>query len=152
MVFDTDGHHAQIMKGVLDMCLLATIVEAPNYGYGMVQNLNQRGWVITHERSIYPVLKRLEKNDFIESELVASSSGPARKYYSATDDGREILRFWEADWRNVRDGVDAVLDGPGKPKKIQAKKAIKQPAKKSAKKSASSSSKKSTTKGKGGKQ
>ena len=109
MVLSTDGHHAQIMKGVLDMCLLATIVDAPNYGYGMVQNLNERGWVIAHERSIYPVLKRLQNNGYIESELVASSSGPARKYYSATDQGEEVLRFWEADWRNVRDGVDAVL-------------------------------------------
>lgn len=147
MVFDSDGHHTQIMKGVLDMCLLATITEAPNYGYGMVQSLNDRGWVIAHERSIYPVLKRLQKNGYIESELVASTSGPARKYYSATGDGEEILRFWEADWRNVRDGVDAVLDNPEKkPKKKPKKKAAsKKPAAKK------SNSKKPTTKDKGGK-
>ncbi len=145
MVYSTDGHHAQIMKGVLDMCLLATIAEAPNYGYGMVQNLNERGWVIAHERSIYPVLKRLEKNDFIESELVASTSGPARKYYTATDDGREILRFWEADWRNVRDGVDAVLDGTQPTETESAKPRRKKPAKKKP-------AKKSTMKGKGEKQ
>ncbi len=137
MVLGKDGHHAQIMKGVLDMCLLATIVESPNYGYGMVQTLNERGWVIAHENSIYPVLKRLQKAGFIESELVASTSGPARKYYSATPDGEEILSFWSADWRNVRDGVDAVLDGnvAKKGTKKTAKKAVsKKPSKKATKK------------------
>lgn len=152
MVFDSDGHHAQIMKGVLDMCLLATITEAPNYGYGMVQSLNERGWVIAHERSIYPVLKRLQNNGYIESELVASTSGPARKYYSSTKDGEEILRFWEADWRNVRDGVDAVLTSSTKiePAKKPKKRTTKKPTgKKPATKK--SNSKKPTTKEKGGK-
>lgn len=114
MVLSDDRHHTQIMKGVLDMCLLSTIVEEPAYGYGMVQKLNGRGWVIAQEGSIYPVLKRLEKAGFITSELVASPSGPARKYYSATTTGVEILELWAADWRSVRDGVDAVLDGPGR--------------------------------------
>jgi PadR family transcriptional regulator PadR len=114
MVLSDGRHHTQIMKGVLDMCLLATIVEDPAYGYGMVQKLNGRGWVIAQEGSIYPVLKRLEKAGFITSELVASSSGPARKYYSATAAGVELLELWAADWRSVRDGVDAVLSGVGK--------------------------------------
>ncbi len=105
-----EGHHTQIVKGLLDMCLLSVIVEEPSYGYGMVQRLNDYGWVITNENSFYPVLKRLQKQGLIESELVASSSGPARKYYSATPAGKETLDLWVTDWRSVRDGVDAVLD------------------------------------------
>ena len=128
MVPDSNGHHAQIMKGVLDMCLLATIAEKPNYGYGMVQQLNDRGWVIAHENSIYPVLKRLTKGGYIESELVPSTSGPARKYYSATSDGEEVLAIWTADWRNVRDGVDAVLQNSRNGTKARASK--KSPTKK----------------------
>lgn len=105
-----EGHHTQIVKGLLDMCLLSVIVEEPSYGYGMVQRLNDYGWVITNENSFYPVLKRLQKQGLIESELVASSSGPARKYYSATPAGKDMLELWITDWRSVRDGVDAVLD------------------------------------------
>ncbi len=106
-----EGHHTQIVKGLLDMCLLSIIVKEPSYGYGMVQRLNEYGWVIANENSFYPVLKRLQKQGLIESELVPSSSGPARKYYSATAEGKEMLELWASDWHSVRDGVDAVLEG-----------------------------------------
>ena len=127
MVPVVNGHHAQIMKGVLEMCLLAIIVEETSYGYGMVQRLNESGWVIANEGSIYPVLKRLKTQGFIDSELVDSSSGPARKYYSSTDQGREMLQYWMADWHSVRDGVDAVLSASTN----SAKKTAKNKAKKS---------------------
>lgn len=109
MVPPIDRHHAQIMKGLLDLCLLATIAEEPNYGYGMVHKLNERGWVLANEGSIYPVLKRLLKQGCISSELEPSPSGPARKVYSITEEGREVLLTWATDWRHVRDGVDAAL-------------------------------------------
>lgn len=125
-----EGHHTQIVKGLLDMCLLSVIVEEPSYGYGMVQRLNDYGWVITNENSFYPVLKRLQKQGLIESELVPSTSGPARKYYSATTAGNEMLDLWVTDWRSVRDGVDAVLDGR-KPEKKKSKKSNKAKGKKS---------------------
>lgn len=125
-----EGHHTQIVKGLLDMCLLSVIVEEPSYGYGMVQRLNDYGWVITNENSFYPVLKRLQKQGLIESELVPSTSGPARKYYSATAAGKEMLDLWVTDWRSVRDGVDAVLD-QHKPPVKKSKKTDKGKGKKS---------------------
>lgn len=112
------------------MCLLAIITEEASYGYGMVQRLNQSGWVIANEGSIYPVLKRLKKQGFIDSELVDSNSGPARKYYSTTDEGREMLEFWIADWQSVRDGVDAVLNAADSATARAPKKARKNKTKK----------------------
>jgi len=103
-------HHAQIMKGALDMCLLATISRQPNYGYGLVKLLDEQGLPVTNESTIYPVLKRLSKRGLIESYLEPSNAGPARKYYRTTTDGTHTLNEWVADWQTVRDGVDAVLN------------------------------------------
>lgn len=109
MVSSVELHHSQILKGVLDMCVLASIVEEPNYGYALVQTLNERGVALPNEGSIYLVLKRLKKHGRIIDELVASDSGPARKVYSSTESGRDVLAAWTADWHAVRDGVEAVL-------------------------------------------
>jgi PadR family transcriptional regulator PadR len=111
MVSRVEIHHSQILKGVLDICVLASIVEEPSYGYALVQKLNERGLAVPNEGSIYLVLKRLKKDGRIEATLVPSDSGPARKVYEATDLGRDVLAAWVADWRAVSAGVDAVLGG-----------------------------------------
>ena len=109
MVSSVELHHSQILKGVLDMCVLASIVEEPTYGYALVQKLNHKGLAVPSEGSIYLVLKRLKENGRITDELVASDSGPARKVYHATEAGKDVLMAWTADWQAVREGVEAVL-------------------------------------------
>jgi PadR family transcriptional regulator PadR len=111
MVSSVEGHHSQTLKGVLDMCVLASIVDEPDYGYALVQKLNERGLAVLNEGTIYLVLKRLKAHGRIDDELVASDSGPARKVYHATPAGRDVLAAWITDWEAVRNGVDAVLDG-----------------------------------------
>lgn len=96
------------------MCVLASIVEEPNYGYALVQKLNERGLALPNEGSIYLVLKRLKKNGRIIDELVSSDTGPARKVYHATEVGRDVLEAWTADWLAVRDGVESVLGDIGR--------------------------------------
>ncbi len=111
MVSRVERHHSQILKGVLDMCVLASIVEEPTYGYALVQKLDARGLAVPSEGTIYLVLKRLTERGRIEPRLVESDSGPTRKVYYATDLGRDVLYAWEADWQAVRTGVEAVLAG-----------------------------------------
>jgi PadR family transcriptional regulator PadR len=98
-----------MLKGVLDICLLASIVEEPAYGYALFQKLEAKGLAVPNESSVYLVLKRLEQRGRIVGELVASDSGPARKVYRATDAGKDVLMAWTADWQAVRSGVDAIL-------------------------------------------
>ena len=109
MVSSVELHHSQILKGVLDMCVLASIVEEPSYGYALVQKLNDRGLALPNEGSIYLVLKRLKSDGRIEDELVASDSGPARKVYHATETGKDVLTAWAADWQAVSAAVETVL-------------------------------------------
>jgi PadR family transcriptional regulator PadR len=102
---------SQLLKGVLDMCLLAVIAEEPSYGYEMVRKLAERGLDLVGEGTIYPVLSRLQRGGLIEGYLVESPGGPARKYYQVTKVGTRTLREWERDWQRLVRGVGQVLKG-----------------------------------------
>lgn len=102
---------SQLLHGVLDICLLAVIEEEPSYGYEMVKKLRDRGLDLASEGSIYPLLSRLQKQGMVQSYLVQSTGGPARKYYRMSDEGRDHLGELREDWVAFRDSVDEVLDG-----------------------------------------
>ncbi|HSF84518.1 MAG TPA: PadR family transcriptional regulator [Acidimicrobiia bacterium] len=104
-------HSSQLLKGVLDMCLLAIIAEEPSYGYEMVDKLRDRGLELVSEGSIYPLLSRLQKKGFIEGYFVESTGGPPRKYYRIVPAGSTRLDEWSSEWHRVSAGVDAVLNG-----------------------------------------
>ena len=96
------------------MCLMSIIDEEASYGYEMVSKLRDRGLNLGSEGSIYPLLSRLQKQGMIESYLVQSNEGPARKYYRMSKPGRAALDQWRLDWSAFRDSVDEVLNGGGR--------------------------------------
>ena len=100
-----------MLKGVLDMCLLAVIAEEPSYGYEMARKLSKRGLELISDGTIYPALSRLQRGALIESYLEPSSEGPARKYYRITAGGVTRLSEWTEEWRSMSRSVEAVLDG-----------------------------------------
>lgn len=104
-----DHRHSQLLRGVLDLCLLALMAEGPTYGYEMTKRLHARGLSIVAEGSIYPLLGRLGREGLVETYRVASDGGPPRKYYRASRAGRAALAAGAAEWRAARDAVDAVL-------------------------------------------
>ncbi|HEY4606535.1 MAG TPA: PadR family transcriptional regulator [Acidimicrobiia bacterium] len=101
----------QLLHGVLDMCLMSIINEEPSYGYEMVSKLRERGLNLASEGSIYPLLSRLQKQGMIESYLVQSSEGPARKYYRMSALGGDTLQQWRQDWAEFVGSVADVLNG-----------------------------------------
>lgn len=105
----TSTRKSQLLRGVLDLCLLATISDDPTYGYEMTKRLAERGLSIVAEGSIYPALGRLERERLIESFLQNGGAGPARKYYRVTPAGRAALEDWSEEWRGLRTAVDSVL-------------------------------------------
>jgi PadR family transcriptional regulator PadR len=104
-----ENRHTQLLKGVLDMCLLALIAEQPCYGYEMVQKMAQRGLRLVSEGSIYPLLSRLQQSHYIESSIVVSSEGPKRKYYRIRPEGLAQLSSWQKDWHAFSAAVDCIL-------------------------------------------
>lgn len=108
----TATHDPQLLKGVLTLLLLRLLAERESYGYEVVQRLRDVGLTAITEGTVYPALSRLEREGRISGRLVASSSGPARKYYQPTPAGREALELGTASWRSLAELVDAVLTSP----------------------------------------
>jgi PadR family transcriptional regulator, regulatory protein PadR len=104
-----EGRRSQLLRGVLDLCLLAVMDEGPTYGYEMTKRLRARGLSIVGEGSIYPLLARLEREGLVETHRAASNGGPPRKYYRPSHEGRQALAAGVSEWRATRDALDAVL-------------------------------------------
>jgi PadR family transcriptional regulator PadR len=105
-------HSSQLLKGVLDMCLLSLIAEEPSYGYEMAAKLKDRGLKLVGDGSIYPTLSRLQKAGLVEGYFVeVDGSGPPRKYYRIVADGEHRLRAWAEEWKELSAGVTAILTG-----------------------------------------
>jgi PadR family transcriptional regulator PadR len=106
-----DTRSTQLLKGTLDMCLLATIAQRSCYGYEMVQQLAQQGLDLVSEGSIYPLLSRLQQHGYIEGYLVASHDGPNRKYYRLLPAGAKQLEQWQVEWEAFAQAVEHILKG-----------------------------------------
>ena len=102
---------SQLLRGVLDLCLLAVIAERPAYGYEMRARLAERGLAPVGAGSIYPVLGRLEREGLVETFEQASNGGPPRKYYRPSAAGRRALAEWRGEWQATRSAVDAIIGG-----------------------------------------
>ena len=105
-----DGRRSQLLRGVLDLCLLAVMGEGPAYGYEMTKRLRARGLSIVGEGSIYPLLGRLERDGLVETRREASNGGPPRKYYSLSPDGERSLEAGVEEWMAARVAIDGALD------------------------------------------
>lgn len=102
---------SQLLKGILDGCILAVIEKAPVYGYELSKKLQETGLDDVSEGTIYPVLLRLQKNGFIRGEMRPSDSGPNRKYYFLTDEGKEALETIIEEWQQLSSPVNELLMG-----------------------------------------
>ena len=104
-----ERRRSQLLRGVLDLCLLAVVAQEPAYGYEMTKRLRDRGLSIVGEGSIYPLLGRLERDGLVETHRAASNGGPPRKYYRTSRAGHQALAAGLAEWRAARDAIDAVV-------------------------------------------
>ena len=101
----------QMRKGVLDLCILQALAAAEWYGYALVKALVAVPGVGVAEGSIYPLLSRLKRQGLVTTRLEESSEGPARKYYSATAEGRALAKEMELYFADMLRGVGGLQSG-----------------------------------------
>lgn len=99
---------SQVRRGILEYCVLLLISKRPSYGYELVTVLNRWEPLAITEGTLYPILRRLVKENYLESYWKESESGPPRKYYSLTADGRMLLETMSYEWRNIAEAVDQI--------------------------------------------
>jgi PadR family transcriptional regulator PadR len=86
----------ELLKGVLEGCVLEIISRNETYGYEITRRLNALGFTDVVDGTVYTILVRLEKNKLVEVTKYPSDMGPPRKFFVLNDAGREELRkFWE---------------------------------------------------------
>lgn len=104
-----------LLKAGLGLCVLSLMRERPRYAYELVGELRDRGLHLANGRSLYPALKNMERDGLLEAEgLVASTGGPARKYYRLTPEGEAVLRRRAAAFSGFALVVERILEGAGR--------------------------------------
>ena len=100
-----DNWITQLRKGLLELCILNALAKEQVYGYDIVRQLRDIEYMVIGEGTIYPILSRLKREGLVGTTLEESPEGPARKYYSLTPRGREVLSQMNTIWQHVLDGV-----------------------------------------------
>ncbi|TCV97093.1 PadR family transcriptional regulator [Luteibacter rhizovicinus] len=105
----------ELSAGTVSLVLLAVLGQAsePMYGYQIAKRLEGAGESVLagKQSALYPVLRNLEGNGLLASEMEPSISGPPRRYYQITSLGRAVLAEWTSAWHATRASVDTVLQG-----------------------------------------
>lgn len=107
------ANESQMLKGLLEGCILELVNQEETYGYELCERLAAFGFDGISEGSVYPILIRLEKKEWISSILRESPFGPMRKYYRLTNQGRYELSEFIASWKRISKSIDKVLGGNG---------------------------------------
>lgn len=100
----------ELLKGHLDVMLLAVVADGPVHGYAIVERLRERsgGHFELPEGTVYPALHRLERDGLLQSEW-AVVGGRRRRQYELTDRGRAALGVRSDEWQRFAGAVESVL-------------------------------------------
>ena len=100
----------EMLKGVLEGCVLEIISRKETYGYEITRRLNALGFTDVVEGTVYTILVRLEKNQLVDIEKKPSDMGPPRKFYALNAAGREERsRFWQK-WAFVTSKINELKE------------------------------------------
>jgi PadR family transcriptional regulator, regulatory protein PadR len=99
----------QLLKGVLDLAVLAVLNERDGYGYDVVRRLRESGLDDVGDASVYGTLRRLFQAGALTSYVVPSEEGPHRKYYGLNDHGRSVMTLSAKTWVGFAQTMDHLL-------------------------------------------
>ncbi len=102
---------SQLLRGILEGCILAVVADGETYGYEILARLEKCGFEALLEGTLYPVLTRLEKKELISCRKEKSPYGPIRKYYSVTESGTRALEVFKENYKKITSAADIVLKG-----------------------------------------
>ena len=102
--------NAQFKKGALELCVLSKLVTKDCYGYELTDVISQKMVIATG--TLYLILKRLKDDAYVETYLVESGEGPARKYYHLTEKGKKYQSELKDEWVAFVKTVQEIIDNP----------------------------------------
>jgi DNA-binding PadR family transcriptional regulator len=103
-----DNLRLELRRGVVVLAVLSQM-DTARYGYNLIQRLSERGLDI-EEGTLYPLLRRLEKQGLLESEWEVGEARP-RKYYRISPQGRKVLAVLMEEWNQTVEVMHLMLYG-----------------------------------------
>ncbi len=94
----------QMRKGVLEYCILSIISQGEVYASDILKSLKDAKLLVV-EGTVYPLLTRLKNAGLVSYEWKESTSGPPRKYFQLTQDGKEFLQELGSTWNELTHAV-----------------------------------------------
>jgi PadR family transcriptional regulator PadR len=104
-----EGGLTELRRGVLGPCVLALLEVRPRFGLELVRDLAAEDGLLTSDGTVYPLLNRLRDAGLVTSEWHDAEGQRARRYYSITEAGREVVAAFRADWAQFSATVGHVL-------------------------------------------
>jgi PadR family transcriptional regulator PadR len=101
--------NTQFKKGIIELCVLKIVSRKDMYSFEVIEKISKE--IEVNENTVYPILRRLTKQEFFETYTESMSIGAPRKYYRITDTGLKHLNDWELEWTNFLGSVSRVLGG-----------------------------------------
>ncbi|KGE14446.1 PadR family transcriptional regulator [Sphingobacterium deserti] len=105
-----ENTQTQMRKGILEYCILSIISRGEIYASDIIAEL-KKAQLLVVEGTLYPLLTRLKNNGLLSYNWQESTSGPPRKYYEITGEGRDVLAKLDVTWRELLFAVQTSLEG-----------------------------------------
>jgi PadR family transcriptional regulator PadR len=111
----TKKFQKELNAGIASLVLLSVMdnSDEPMYGYQIAKLLDDYSGEASFMKqgALYPVLRQLESSGLLESKVEPSVSGPPRRYYKITAEGKETLVVWQGVWKQMKSFVDKAIKG-----------------------------------------
>ena len=98
---------AQMRKGILEFCILKILSTDDKYSFEIIETLKKSKMLVV-EGTLYPLLTRLKNGGMLDYRWEESTSGPPRKYYSITDEGKKSLKELHSSWNELNKAVTSL--------------------------------------------
>lgn len=96
----------ELRRGTIVLCVLSEL-QKPQYGYSLIQNLSKKGMDV-EQNTLYPLLRRLEKQQLLKSDWDVNDSRP-RRYYVISEKGKRVLQALTSYWKQQVLVVENIL-------------------------------------------
>ncbi len=115
LIMNIENSKAQLRKGILEFCVLALLQKEEAYPSDLLTSLKEAELIVV-EGTLYPLLNRLKNAGLLTYRWEESTSGPPRKYYSLTEQGKTFYKELSVSWEELKNAVE-ILTKQTKPKK-----------------------------------
>ncbi len=112
-----ENTQVQMRKGILEFCILEIIGRGETYASDMLAELTAARMLVV-EGTLYPLLTRLKNAALLEYQWIESVSGPPRKYYVLTEDGRRFLSLLRQTWAEMVTSIQIIQQHPAAAKSL----------------------------------